>query len=137
MADKLKETLESIVTSWKMSSGKPNLLINYNLPGYGVTTSINKLLGNNKNTITGKIAPIQLQKIINESLFKIIVFDDFNTNILSDKNFTKVLNAEKSKKFVFIVNSFKPISIKSPTLKKNTLVTNLIMDATKGEIEVK
>ena len=137
MADKLGETLESIVSNWKISK-KQNLLINYNLPGYGVTTSMKKLMGSDKELFGGLIHSLsQLESSLNKSNKEFIIFDDFNINILSSKNYIKVLNAEKSKRFVFIINSFKPVQIKSPTLKSKTLIVNLVMDAVKGEIEVK
>lgn len=136
LADKLKETLESIISSWK-SSKKQNLLINYNLPGYGVSYSINKLLGSDKDKFGYNPRPNHLESMLKESNKNFIIFDDFNTIILRDKNYLKILNAEKTKKFVFIINSFKPIQIKSPTLKSKTLIVNLVMDAEKGTIEVK
>ena len=123
IADKLGETLESIIFNWKTGK-KPNLLISYNLPGYGVTTSIDRLIGGNKDGLSGNITPNMLNDFLLRTKKDIIIFDDFNINILSSKEFTKILNAEKSKRFVFIVNSFKPIQINSPTLKSKTHAAN-------------
>ena len=110
MAIELGETLESIISNWKTEK-KQLLFINYNLPRYGITHNIQKLIKDHDG-FSGK----------------------FSLSYLKDKKIVNLIKGSE-KRFVFITMD-KVVSI-DPTLKARAIIANLVMDATKGEIEVK